>query len=235
MPAFTVYASQNLGCSVSCAAVVGGITRETRSRDKGDKAGISLGFRITVCVTSMDRCFGSPEIVVILVEERRDQAVIHRHVHDCQSTSILGQRMPLFLSNLPEGLIEGQSWRGRRIKERDISSILWSLCAVDASHRHHLVVGFRVLGARQRWWRIEEKLTSTRDTERSYVLPLKRDSDLDSIHNWTTRCSLPLSRNNRPGYLELWGRRSVVSTQSNHGQSCGFTRRNTVVLGLPVR
>src|ERR1022692_1124622 len=137
--------------------------------------------------------------------------------------------MPTFLSNLLEGLIEDLSWRRRRIEERYICAILWSLCAVEAPDRHYLVVGFRVLVARQRWWRIEEKLTSTRDTERSYVLPLKRDSDLDSIHNWATRCSLPFSRNNRPGDLELWGRRSVVSTQSNHGQSCGFTRRRQVV------
>src|ERR1035438_6755173 len=105
MPAFTVYASQNLGGAISCAAVVGGITRKTWSRDKGGKAGIRIGFRIAVCVTSMDRCFGSPEIVVILVEECRDQAVIHRHVHYRQSTSIFGQRMPPLLRNLLDRLI----------------------------------------------------------------------------------------------------------------------------------
>ena len=95
--------------------------------------------------------------------------------------------MPAFLCNLLNGLIEDLRWRGRRIEERDISAILWSLCAVDASHRHHFVVGFRVFVARERWWRIEEKITSTRDAERSYVLPLKCGSDRDSIHNWTTR------------------------------------------------
>src|ERR1700677_2313435 len=234
MPAFTVYASQNLGCAIGCAAVVGGITRETWSRDKGDKAGISIGLRITVCGASMDRCFGPPEIVEILVEERGYQAVIHRHVHQGQSLSIFGQRMPPFLCNLLNGLIEDLGWRSRRIEERDISAILWPLRTVDASHRHHLVVGFRVCGASEGWWRIEEKITRTWDAERSYVLPLKRDSDGDSIHNGTARCGLPFSWSRRPGYLELRRRRSVVCAQSDHGQSCGITRGNAVGLGLTV-
>src|ERR1700720_4401784 len=151
MPAFTVYASQNRGGAISCAAVVGGITRETWSRNKGGPAGVRISFRIVVCVPSMDRCFGSPEIVVILVEECRDQAVIHRHVHYGQRTSIFGQRMPPFLRNLLDDLIEDLSWRGRGIEERDIRAILWSLSAVDASHRHHLVVGFRIFAAREHW------------------------------------------------------------------------------------
>src|ERR1700722_12225413 len=153
MPAFTVYAPQNLGGAISCAAVVGGITRETWSRDKGDEAGIGLGFRIAVCVPSMDRCFGSPEIVVILVEECCDPAVIGRPVLQGQRANIFGQRTPPLLRNLLDGLIEDLSWRGRGIKERDIRAILWSLSAVDASHRHHLVVGFRIFVAleRRRW------------------------------------------------------------------------------------
>src|ERR1700735_3379891 len=235
MPAFTVYASQNLGGTISCAAVVGGITRETWSQDKGDKARIRIGLRISVCVPSMDRCFGSPEIVVILVEECCDQAVIGRHVHQGQRASIFGQRMPPLLRNLLDGLIEDLSWRGRGIKERDIRAILWSLSAVDASHRHYLVVGFRIFAAREHWRWVEEILTNTRDAERSYVSPLIRDSDGDSIHNWTTRCGLPLPRHRRPRYLELRRRRSVVCAQSDHGQSCGFTRGNAVGLGLTVR
>src|ERR1700733_3613404 len=234
MLAFAVYASQNLGCAIGCAAVVGGITRETWSRDKGDKAGISIGLRITVCVAGMDRGFGPPEIVVILDEERRDQAVVHRHVHNGQSPSIFGQRMPPFLCDLLNGLIEDLSWRGRRIEERDISAILWSLRTVDASHRHHLFVGFRVCAACECRWRIEGKITSTADAERSHVLPLKPDSDRSSIHNWTARCGLPFSWNRRPGYLELRRRRSVVCAQSDHGQSCGITRGNAVGLGLTV-
>ena len=63
MPTFTVYTSQNRGCAISCAAVFGGITWETWSRGKGDDACIRMSFRITVFATSMDRCFGSPEIV----------------------------------------------------------------------------------------------------------------------------------------------------------------------------
>src|ERR1700723_2745383 len=189
MAAFTVYAPQNLGGAISRASVVGGITRETWSRDKGDKAGIRLGLRITVCGAFMDRCFGPPEIVEILVEERRDQAVIHRHVHQGQSLSIFRQRMPPFLCNLLSGLIEGLGWRSRRIEERDIRAILWPRRTVDAPYRHHLVVGFRVCAACECWRRIEEKVTRTADAERSYVLPLKRDSDGDSIHNWTARCS----------------------------------------------
>src|ERR1700678_2770492 len=136
MPTFTVYTSQNLGCAIGYGAVVGGITRETRCRDKGGKARIRIGFRIAVCVASMDRCFGPPEIVVILVEEGRDQAVIHRHVQYGQRTSIFGQRMPPLLRNLLEGLIEDLGWRGRSIEERDIGAILWPFCAVEASHRH---------------------------------------------------------------------------------------------------
>src|SRR5947207_10073 len=120
MSAFTVYASQSLCGAIGCAAVVGGITGETWCRDKGGKAGIRISFRIAVCVTSIDRCFGSPEVVVILVEECRDQAVIHRHVHYGQRTSIFSQRMPPLLCNLLDGLIEYLSWRGRGIIERDI-------------------------------------------------------------------------------------------------------------------
>src|ERR1700734_3571932 len=185
MTAFPVYASQNLGRAIGCAAVVGGITRETWSRDKGDKAGISIGLRITVCITSMDRWFGPPEIVEILVEERRDQAVIHRHVHQGQSLSVFGQRMPPFLCNLLNGLIEDLGWRSRRIEERDIRAILWPLRTVDAPYRHHLVVGFRVCAACECWWRIEEKITSTAYAERSHVLPLKPDSDRNPIRNGT--------------------------------------------------
>src|SRR3984957_5731098 len=235
MLAFAVYASQNLGCAIGCAAVVGGITRETGSRDKGDKAGISIGLRITVFVAFMDRCFGPPEIVEILVEERRDQAVIHRHVHQGQSLSIFRQRMPPFLCNLLSGLIEGLGWRSRRIEERDIRAILWPRRTVDAPYRHHLVVGFRVRAACECWRGIEEKITSTPDAERSYVLPLKRDSDGDSFHNWTARCGLRFSWNRRPGYLELGRGRSVVCAQSDHGQGCGISRGNSFGLGLTVR
>src|SRR5580698_11142710 len=175
MPVFTVCASQNLGRAIRCAAVVGGITGETWSRDKGDPTGIRISFRITICVPSMDRCFGAPEIVVVLVEECRDQAVIYRHVHYRERTSIFGQRMPPLLRNLLDGLIEDLGWRGRGIEERDIRAILWSLCAADVSHRHHLVVGFCIFVAREHWRWVEEILTNTRDAERSYVLPLKRD------------------------------------------------------------
>src|SRR6202035_3829396 len=191
MPAFTVYASQNLGGAISCTTMVRGVTRETWSHNKGDKAGIRIGFWIAVCATSMNRCFGSPEIVVILVEECRDQAVIRRHVHQGQRASIFGQRMPPLLRNLLDGLIKDLSWRGRGIEERDISAILGPLCAVDASHRHHLVVGLRIFVAREQWRWLEEILPDTRDAERSYVLPLIRDSDGYSIHNWTTRCGFP--------------------------------------------
>src|ERR1700723_2492974 len=143
--------------------------------------------------------------------------------------------MPPLLRNLLDGLIEDLSWRGRGIEERHIRAILWSLCAVDASHRQHLVVGFRIFVAPEHWRWAEEILPNTRDAERSYVLPLKRDSDGDSIHNWTTRCGLPFPRDRRPRDLELRRRRSVVGAQSDHGQSCGFTRGNAVGLGLTVR
>src|SRR5581483_3841979 len=78
-------------------------------------------------------------------------------------------------------------------------------------------------------------MTSAGDAEWSYILPLKRDSNCDSVHNWTARSGLPFARNRRPGYLELGGRRSVVSTQSHYGRSCGFTCGNAVGLGLAVR
>ena len=45
MSSLAVQPSQNLGSSTTCTAVVGGITRETWGRDKGDKAGIRIGFR----------------------------------------------------------------------------------------------------------------------------------------------------------------------------------------------
>jgi len=81
--------------------------------------------------------------------------------------------MPPFLCNLLNGLIEDLGWRSRRIEERDIRAILRPLRTVDAPYRHYLVVGFRVCAACECWWRIEEKITSTVDAERSYVLPLK--------------------------------------------------------------
>src|SRR5271154_7246278 len=143
--------------------------------------------------------------------------------------------MPPLLCNLLDGLIEDLSWRGRGIEERDIRAILWSLCAVDAPHRHHLVVGFRIFVAREPWRWVEEILPNTRDAERSYVLPLKPGSDRNSIHNRTARRGLPFSLNRRPGYLELRRRRSVVCSQSDHGQSCGLARGNAVGLGLTVR
>src|ERR1700722_2768384 len=105
--------------------------------------------------------------------------------------------MPPLLGNLLDGLIKDLSWRGRGIEKRDIRAILWSLCAVDASYRHYLVVGFRIFMARERWRWVEEILIHARDAERSYVLPLIRDSDRDSIHNWTTGRGLPFPRNRR--------------------------------------
>src|ERR1700722_14683151 len=150
MPTFPVGTFHNHGSAIGCAAMVGGIARETGSRDKGDEAGIRTGLRIPVSAPSMDRRFGSPEIVVILVEECRYQAVIHRHVYYSQSPSIFGERMPLFPSNLLDGLIEDLSWRGRRVEKRDIRAIWWSLGAVNAPYRHHFVVGFRVSVARER-------------------------------------------------------------------------------------
>src|SRR5580698_8037993 len=120
MPTFTIYLSQNLSCATGCAAVVGGITRETWSRDKGDIAGIRVGPPIPVCVTSMDCCFGPPKIIVIFVEECCDEAVIHPHVHHGQGPSIFGKRMPALLCNLLDDLIEDLSRRGRRIEDRDV-------------------------------------------------------------------------------------------------------------------
>jgi hypothetical protein len=52
MPAFTVHSFQNLGCAIRSAAMVGGITGEAWSRDKGNEAGITNSSRITVCVIS---------------------------------------------------------------------------------------------------------------------------------------------------------------------------------------
>src|SRR5205814_7850169 len=119
-----------------------------------------------------------------------------------QSTSIFGQRTALLLGDLTGGLVKDQSWRGRGIEEHDIRTILWSRCAVDTSHCHHLVVGFRIGVARERRGRTQEKRAGTRYTERGNVLPLKGGSDSGSIHNGTTRCSLPLSRNWQAGRLE---------------------------------
>src|SRR4029077_6150471 len=98
--------------------------------------------------------------------------------------------MPPFLRDLPDGLIEYLSWRRRRVEKCDIGAVLWSLSTVDASHRHHLVIGLRLFATRETWRGLEEKLTSTGDAERSYVLPLKRDSDRDSIYDRTTRGGL---------------------------------------------
>ena len=186
----------------------------------------------------MDRGFGTPEVVVVLVEECSDRAVAERHVDQGKSPCVLGQRMlPLLRDDLPCGLIEYLGWRGGRVVEHDISPILWPLHAVGARapYRLHLVVRLRLLVAVKRWRRTEEKLTCTGDTERGYVLPLKKDSDCDSIHDWTTRRSLIVARNGRPGYLGLRGRRAVVRTKSDHGQSCGVARRYAVILGLTVR
>src|SRR5262249_28974716 len=120
--------------------------------------------------------------------------------------SIIGQGTPSLLCDLTSGLIEGLSGRGRCEKERDVSPIFWSLCAVDASHGHYFVIDLRIFVACEPWWRPEEKVTSTGNAERSYILPFKCSSDRDSIHNWTARCGLPFSRNRRPGYFELWWR-----------------------------
>src|SRR6476660_5641286 len=77
---FAVHTSQNFGSSTTSAAVVGGIARETWRSDKGDEAGIRIGFRVAICVASMDCCFRSPKIVVVLIEERSNQAVTDSHV-----------------------------------------------------------------------------------------------------------------------------------------------------------
>src|ERR1700757_3505383 len=131
---------------------------------------------------------------------------------------------PLLREDLPCGQIEYEGWGRASVEEHDVSPILWPLCAVGtgAPYRLHLVVGFRVLVAVKRWRRIEEKLTHARDTERGHVPPLIDGSDPDSIHiHRTTWRGLIFARNGRPGYLELQGRRAVVSAKSNHGKSCG--------------
>src|ERR1700758_3285703 len=160
----------------------------------------------------MNRGFGAPEVVVILVEEGSDRGIADRHVDQGESPCVLGQRTPPFLRDLPCGQIHYVGWRGGRVEEHDISPILWPLGTAGAGTPYclHLVVRFRVSVARKRWRRFKEKLTGTRDTEGSYVLPLKEGSDRDSIHDWTTRRSLIFARNDRSGYLELRGRRAVA-------------------------
>src|SRR5580704_6961892 len=117
----------------------------------------------------MDRGFGTPKVVAVLVEECSDRAVAERHVDQGKSPCVLGQRTPSVLrDDLPCSLIEYLGWRGGRIEEHDIGPILWPLCAVcaRAPYRLHFVVRFRVLVAVERWRPIEEKLTGTRDAER---------------------------------------------------------------------
>src|SRR6202012_6032202 len=97
----------------------------------------------------MDRGFGTPKVVAVLLEECRDRAVADRHVDQGKSLCVLGQRMPPFLRDLPCSLIEYLGWRGGRVVVHDICPILWPFCAVGARapYRLHLVVGFRVLVA----------------------------------------------------------------------------------------
>ena len=87
---------------------------------KGSQSRIGIGFPVAVRVTRMDRGFGAPEVVVVFIEERSDQAVVDRHVDQGQFSGILRQRTSLFLRDLPCGLIECLGWRGRRVVGRDI-------------------------------------------------------------------------------------------------------------------
>src|ERR1700676_2720944 len=69
LPSFAVKTSHDLGRPVACTAVIGGITREAWGRDEWGPAGITLGFRVAIRVACMDGRFGTPEIVVIFVQE----------------------------------------------------------------------------------------------------------------------------------------------------------------------
>ena len=75
----------------------------------------------SVGVAEMNCGFRAPEVVVIFVEERRHQAVIHRHIDQGQRASIFGKGAALFIGDLAGDLIEHQSRRGCRIKDRHIS------------------------------------------------------------------------------------------------------------------
>src|SRR5450631_3402390 len=234
MSGFAVKTSQHLGSPTAPTAVIGGIAWETWSHDEWEEVRIGLGFRVTVRVTRADCSFRAPEVVMVLVEECGDEAVVDRHVDQGQRPGVFRQRTLLLLRHLPCRLIEDLGWRGRRIEEHNISPILRPLCAVGASNHHHLVVGLCVCVAPERRWRTEQKVAGALDAEWSYVLPVKESSDRNSIDDWATRRGLIRSWNRGPRYLELRRRRAIVGPKSNHGSSSGVAGRDAIRLGVTV-
>src|SRR5246127_315983 len=235
MPRLAVKTPQYLGCSVASATMVRRVAREAWRHDQRGVARIGIGLWVAVRIPCMDRGLRAPEVVVIFIEERRHQAVVDRHVDQRQSLGIFRQRMLLCRGNLPGSLVEHCGWRRHRVESRDIGAIRRPLFASNVTECHDLVVGFRVLVARKhrRW--LKKKLINSRDAERSDILPVEKNSDSHAIYDWTTRCGLPFTWNSWPRNLELRHQGAVVRTQSNHGQSCGFTRGDAIVLGLAVR
>src|SRR5215472_16490307 len=80
VPALTIETAQNLGSSVTTAAVIRGVARKTRGENEWEKVGIAFRLRVSVCIAGTDCRLRTPEDVVVLVEERRHKAVTDRHV-----------------------------------------------------------------------------------------------------------------------------------------------------------
>jgi len=80
MPSFAVETSHDRGCRIASAAMIGGIARETWSQNEWHEVWIGLGLCVAIGIPRTDRSFGAPEIVMVLVEERSDQAVADRHI-----------------------------------------------------------------------------------------------------------------------------------------------------------
>src|SRR5215831_21414490 len=103
--------------------MVRGIAWKTRRDDEWNVDGIGTGLPVAIRVPAANRCFGAPEIVAILVEERRDQTVTDRHIDQRERARILRERAALLPGDLLSGLIEDLCRRRRGVKGRDIRAI----------------------------------------------------------------------------------------------------------------
>ena len=234
MSAFAVKTFEHLGRRIGSTAVIRWITREARRHDERCIVGIGIGFSIAVRVTGADGGFGPPEVVVILVEERCDQAVADRHVDQREGAGVVGQRASLQLSDLLGRLIEHLGRGGGRVKVCDIRAIRRPLRAADVTDVQDFVVRLGVCVARERRRRIQQKCTDARNTEGRDVLPLKGDPGCDAVDYRAARGRLPFSRNPRARCLELRRGRPVVGAKSDHRERCGVTDGDAVKLGLTV-
>ena len=89
--AFAVETAEDLGGAVAPARVVRRVAREAGRRDVGQVVGVRIiDLLVAVIAREADGILRTPEVVVILGGERRDQTVARRHVEERQRAGVLG-------------------------------------------------------------------------------------------------------------------------------------------------